>query len=311
MEIVGHITRAEQCRGRMVGIKIKQCAGRGTQPRGKTVLSLNRLLQVGDLQHGAADLLGLQLRKDLLGGGDIGHADSLDGGAQQGLDCFRVGGLHLESTGDGSGLAFTQQRREASLKNGFRTFAETLELFRELLEQIQAGGALCELPVDVLKLFLSVAEFAGEIADQNLHVLRFLMGAGLGDVGLLDARGQLCGELRGRRLLLADQLKFAGDGLVAMRGGFLIDLVAGTIGAETGDVALELKELELRLLDLLLMLGQLGLDDGELAVAILEDGVGAAEERQLELLVLRAGVHLGRQLVELHFEFAEVGTRRF
>src|SRR5690606_19714069 len=53
-------------------------------------------------------------------------------------------------------------------------------------------------------------------------------------------------------------------------------------------------------------LGQFALDDGQLAIAVLEDGVGAAEERKLHLLVLRAGVHLRGQFAELHFEFGEI-----
>ncbi len=65
------------------------------------------------------------------------------------------------------------------------------------------------------------------------------------------------------------------------------------------------------MLKLLLELRQLGFDHGKFAVAILEDGVGATKERELLLLVLRAGIDLRGQLVELEFEFAEVGTGGF
>ena len=53
-----------------------------------------------------------------------------------------------------------------------------------------------------------------------------------------------------------------------------------------------MKKLELRLLKLLIDLGQLGLDHGEFAIAVLEDGVRATEQSELLLFVLRAGVHL-------------------
>ena len=62
-------------------------------------------------------------------------------------------------------------------------------------------------------------------------------------------------------------------------------------------------------LQLLFELGGLGFDHRELAVAVLEHGVGAAEQGELHLFVLRAGVDLRGQLVELHVELAQVGAR--
>ena len=138
----------------------------------------------------------------------------------------------------------------------------------------------------------------------------FLVGAGLGDGGLLDAGIELGELLRGRGLLLAQAFEFAGNRFVPVGGGFLIDLVAGAIGAQAGDVTLELQDLELSLLQLLFELGGLGFDDRELAVAILEHGVGAAEQGELHLFILRASVDLRGQLVELHVELAQTGARR-
>ncbi|OQB95849.1 MAG: hypothetical protein BWX86_01052 [Verrucomicrobia bacterium ADurb.Bin122] len=93
-------------------------------------------------------------------------------------------------------------------------------------------------------------------------------------------------------------------------GSLLIDLVAGAIGAQARHAAFELEQVELCLLEILLEFAELALDHGELAVAVLESGVGAAEQVELHLLVLRAGVDLFVELADLHLDFAEVGARR-
>jgi hypothetical protein len=85
----------------------------------------------------------------------------------------------------------------------------------------------------------------------------------------------------------------------------LVDLVAGGFRAQPGDRAVKLELLELCLLQVAVELAELAVRDRELAVVLLVDGVAAAEEAELELLVLGTRVDLGRHLAQLHLEFAE------
>ena len=77
-----------------------------------------------------------------------------------------------------------------------------------------------------------------------------------------------------------------------MLAGACIYLESRTVGPQPGHHALSLQQGELLAAQLLLSPGQFAFENRQLAIAILEDGVGAAEQGKLHLLVLRAGVDL-------------------
>ena len=93
-----------------------------------------------------------------------------------------------------------------------------------------------------------------------------------------------------------------------MDTGLLVDLVTGAVGAQPRDSALHLQQFELGLVQFLLEPRELTLGDSQLPVALLVGGVAAAEQFQLLLLVLRAGVGLRRDLAQLHFQLIDAAT---
>src|SRR5690606_9415684 len=99
--------------------------------------------------------------------------------------------------------------------------------------------------------------------------------------------------------------------VVALGGGFLVDLVARRFRPQPGDGTLHLKQPKLGLLKFLLKLGKRGLGDGEFAVPVLKNGVARPEQRKLLLLVLRLAVDLRGEFAQLHLEFTEIFPRGF
>ena len=69
------------------------------------------------------------------------------------------------------------------------------------------------------------------------------------------------------------------------------------------DRAFDLQKMEFLGIELLLSLGQLAFEDGQLTIAILKDGIGTAEHRELHLLILCPRIDLRGELPELHLEF--------
>ncbi len=116
--------------------------------------------------------------------------------------------------------------------------------------------------------------------------MRGLAGTALLDAGFLHTLAGL-GESGGRALDGRPELiEFLRKGVVLVLAGSGIDLEARAVRAQARDDALDLEEMELLLAELLLEPGHVAFENGELAVAILEDGVRAAEQRKLRLLVL-------------------------
>ena len=196
------------------------------------------------------------------------------------------------------------------MQHGLGTFAEAFPLLLQLLEQSQPGGPLCELTVDFLEPPLGVAELPGQIGDRLLGDDRLAVGARFVGDGGLDSRLGFRRHLRCRHLGLPHALEILRDQVVLVHAGLLVDFVARAVGAQPRHRALELEQLELRLVELLLEPGQLALDDAELAIALLEDGIAAAEQLELRLLVGRTRIHLRRDFAQLHFDFAERVARR-
>ena len=75
--------------------------------------------------------------------------------------------------------------------------------------------------------------------------------------------------LRGCSLLLANGLDFLREGIVTVSTGLLIHLVPGTIRAQTRYGTFKLQKLKLRLLEVLLKLGEFTFNDSKLAIALL------------------------------------------
>ena len=196
------------------------------------------------------------------------------------------------------------------MKNCFGPFAEAFPTFLKLLEQLEARRALGELAIDFGKFALSFAELAGECRDCLLGGHRFAVRAGFFTQGLFRTRVEFGDLLRGGGLLLADGFDFLGKRIVPMRAGLLIHLVTRAIRAQSRYDALKLEELEFRLLEVLLNLREFAFNDRELTVALLEDGVAAAEKAELVLFILRGGVALGGDFAQLHLEFAEIAAGR-
>ena len=296
----------------MPGIKAGERIGGGTQTGRQSHRLMGGLgFETWNLKRRAADLLGFELGEDFLRDVEVCHRHRLAGRAQQGLQRPGPLGPRTQTFADGPGFdrVFPQHGGESALQNSLRAFAEALELFRHLLKEFQAGGALGEVAVDLLKFFLRLAKLLGEFADLVLQLLRLRVGASLEHLGFLHP-GVYLGELGGGGgLLLANAFDLGGQGFVALGRGFLVHFVAGRIGAQPGHMALKLQKLKLGLRELLFVFRKLGFEHGELAVAVLENRVGTAEQGELHLFVLRAAIDLRFQLAQLHFELSKIGLR--
>jgi hypothetical protein len=89
----------------------------------------------------------------------------------------------------------------------------------------------------------------------------------------------------------------------------LLDLISRTIRPQPRDGALELEQLEACLLQVLLEPRNLAVGDRDIAIPLLESGVGRTEQPQLHLAILGTAVDLLAHLAQLHLDLAEVIAR--
>ena len=229
--------------------------------------------------------------------------------AEQRRDCGAKFGLHLEVLRNRDRLGAAQGGIEAPLQHGLRPLSKPLPPLLKLLQQPEPGPALGQLAIGFLKPALGLLEFPGQRQKGLLGGRRLSLGARLLGQSLLDRGCDGC-DGSGQLLVLAPGLaQLAGKRVVAARGGPPLDLISQIFGAQAGDCAFKLEGLELCLLEILLELAQRPLADGQVAVPLLKDGVGAAEQVELHLLVLRPGVSLHGDFAQLHLDFPEPRPR--
>ena len=180
----------------------------------------------------------------------------------------------------------------------------------QLLQEAQARGALGHGPVQFLKPALPFAKALGGLRQRMLGGLDIVVRTTLlaaRDIKPLMFVRRPC---RRHRRGLPGLRELLGQLAVPDHAGFRIDFVAGAFRPQSGHRTLQLEQLEFRLPKLILLLARFPLDYGQLAISLLENGVRAAEQIELELPVLRPAVRLSRHLVELHLQFREVVATR-
>jgi hypothetical protein len=279
------------------------------EPGGQFVGGFLPNAALGDPQNSRADLFVLQLGEDPLGRPEIADADRLGGRSQDRFDRFTKLGLHVEALRNGRRFGAVERRFQPALQHGLGPFAKSFPALLQLLEQFQTRHALGQLAINLRELALRFAKFAGEVRDRLLRGDRLAVGPRFLAQSFLGAGIKLGHLLRRRRLLLPHRFDLLRQQVVPVRAGLLVNFVARTIRAEPCDGAVKLEKLKLGLLQVLFEFGEFAFDDALLAVALLENRVAAAEQSQLELLVLRRTVALRGDFPELHFQFTEVVPR--
>ena len=312
IQILRDVARREQTDDRMRGVQVGQ-RDRGRlqerrQPGGRAFR--DPAARFRNLQAGAADPLLLEVRQNLPGHGKIGHGDGLDRGAEQRLEGLAKFGLHLEAVGDGGNPPAGKDGIEPPLQEGLRPLAEALPFFMKLLQETQPRCALGQRAVQLLEVALSLAEALRGLLQHMLRGLHLVVGAALLDARGLEALLLLARPGGGGGHRLAHLRHLHGELVVPHHAGLRLDLIPGAVGAQARQRVLQLEQIEFRLLELLFLPAQLPLDDGQLAVALLEGGVGTAEQAEWELLVLRPAVGLRGHLAELHLELGQVVAAR-
>jgi len=127
-----------------------------------------------------------------------------------------------------------------------------------------------------LEAALALAELQGGLGQRLLRRLHLVVHAALLAAGgfeplLLFPRARRCGDSG-----LLHLGKLFGQLAMAHGAGLRVDFVAGAFRPHARHRALQLKQREFRLLQLAFLLVQLAVDDGQLAIALLENRVRGA-----------------------------------
>ena len=257
------------------------------------------------------DLLVVEMGENLAGDRQVGHRDRLGGRAEQGLDRLAELGLHVESLADRGHRPAAEERIEAALQQGLGALAEALPLFLKLLEQAQPRRALRERRGRVPAGAAARRGNAGSPPGGRAGRPAPRCAPGSARPGRPPAApARIAARATAAACACAHLRALGGELRVPDRAGLRIDLVPGAVGAQPRHGALELQKVELGLLEQLLLPAEFALDDRELAVALLENGIGTAEQIQELLLVGGAAVHLRAHLPQLHLEFRQVVAAR-